>query len=68
MFVRRRITSVLNRFINTQIMDNSERKEYILPNSQPVVNLECKVAFDNLTELEKKYAHWFSKVENEIPS
>ncbi|CAO1439060.1 unnamed protein product [Diamesa serratosioi] len=42
-------------------MDNSERKEYILPNSQPVVNLECKVAFDNLTELEKKYAHWFSK-------
>lgn len=63
MFVRRRITTVIKRFINTKIMDNSERKEYILPNSQPVVNLECKVAFDNLTEVEKKYAHWFSKVE-----
>ena len=46
---------------------NSERKEYILPNSQPVVNLECQVAFDNLTEIEKKYAHWFSKVFSYIP-
>lgn len=64
MFVRRRIITAIKRLINTKIMDNSERKEYILPNSQPVVNLECKVAFDNLTELEKKYAHWFSKVAN----
>lgn len=65
MFIRQRITTVLRTFIKTQTMDvNSERKEYILPNSQPVVNLECKVAFDNLTEIEKKYAHWFSKVDN----
>lgn len=43
-------------------MDNNERKQYILPNNQPIVNLECKVAFENLTEQEKKYSHWYSKV------
>lgn len=43
-------------------MSHNDRKHFIIPNSQPVVNLECKTAFDKLTEAEKLYAHHYSKV------
>lgn len=43
-------------------MGNDDRKHFIIPNTQPIVNLECKTAFDKLEEKEKKYAHHFSKV------
>lgn len=43
-------------------MSHNDKKHFVIPNSQPIVNLECKNAFDKLEENEKKYAHFFSKV------
>ncbi|XP_046992129.1 dipeptidyl peptidase 3 isoform X1 [Schistocerca americana] len=39
----------------------SDRKHFILPNDQPVVELDCTSAFKDLTENEKLYAHFLSQ-------
>lgn len=42
-------------------ISNSEKLQYVLPNDQPIVQLDCLTAFNNLTSTEKLYAHYLSK-------
>ena len=35
--------------------------EFTIPNSVPVNQLECRSAFDGLTDEERKYAHFLSR-------
>lgn len=70
-FLERGFRGALNNYqikrFSSSIMssaDDSERKHFILPNSQPIVFLDCKTAFDKLENKESLYAHHFSKVSN----
>ncbi|XP_059477918.1 dipeptidyl peptidase 3 isoform X2 [Neocloeon triangulifer] len=39
----------------------ADLSQFILPNDQPVVSLDCEEAFNALTAKEKKYAHYLSQ-------
>lgn len=65
---RRELTNApsvgLNPVIKPTIFSDimSANSEFVLPNNQPVVELDCTTAFTSLTENEKLYAHYLSKV------
>jgi len=42
-------------------MSGAAVKDFIIPNDQPVVVLECGTAFENLNSKEKAYAHHLSR-------
>lgn len=42
-------------------MDQEDKSQYIFPNNQPVVLLECQQAFCALSDKEKLYAHYMAR-------
>lgn len=44
------------------IMSHNDPKHFVIPNSQPIVSLQCSSAFEKLEKQERLYAHHYSKV------
>jgi len=47
--------------IRRGLVTMTDSSQYVLPNDQPVVSLDCEEAFNALTDQEKLYAHHLSQ-------
>ncbi|CAJ0916533.1 unnamed protein product, partial [Mesorhabditis belari] len=54
-------SSIFSSFKRTLTMSAELRSLHVLPNETPVCSLDCKTAFETLTEKERLYAHHLSK-------
>ena len=48
--------------LQTITMNQQQMKEFILEQNTPFEELDCREAFDNLSETERKYLHFYTKV------
>ncbi|OXU25304.1 hypothetical protein TSAR_002130 [Trichomalopsis sarcophagae] len=53
--------AVLNRYHHTLGKMSDDISLFTLPNTQPIVQLDCETAFNALTPKEKSYAHYLSQ-------
>lgn len=60
------LKNIKNILSSGRLIRKMSTKEYILENDTPIISLNCKEAFENLTDKEKKYLHNYSQVNNFI--
>lgn len=58
------LRNIKNILLSGRLIRKMSTKEYILENDTPIISLNCKEAFENLTDKEKKYLHNYSQVNN----
>lgn len=58
------LKNIKNILLSGRLIRKMSNKEFILENDTPIISLNCKEAFVNLTDKEKKYLHNYSKVNN----
>lgn len=47
-------------------MNQQQIQEFVLEQNTPFEELDCSEAFENLTETEKKYLHYYTKVSFQV--
>lgn len=58
------LSNTFHRNFSLKMVDDKaiNKSQYVLPNTQPVGDLDCAVAFRSLTDKEKLYAHHIAQV------
>lgn len=57
-----RISQIPTKPKSKQTMNQQQMQEFILEQNTPFEELDCREAFENLSETERKYLHFYTKV------